>query len=328
MARAHVRMCMLDWVGRCVCTSFAGTYMNRCAVRSALTSFPHPYLSSHPVRTPIDRPTIPFLHTNSHQPSLTQDKNTALIFASRYGCDANVNKLLEKSPKLDVLPNNGGFTALMWACWNDNTNIIKTLVNAGADLNIQNQVLTLTEWGAWEGFRQLPPDCSHCMYVISPTALTVYTSLIDTHITLSPFINTYLIKFKVVVIIISFNYCTSLLKMLKSPLPLTHLPRRPSPSSLRRLSLFIPAPYMSSLAHPKTSPPAAHFHTTAHHIYHIISQKLVLFITPLTHLIQDPGAPGKTAVMMACSSANYDAVHEMVGAGTISYNLQDGVSHD
>ncbi len=62
---------------------------------------------------------------------------TALIWAATFGYDAIVDRLINAGAELNV-QDSGGHTALMWAAMSRRDAIVDRLINAGVDLHIKN----------------------------------------------------------------------------------------------------------------------------------------------------------------------------------------------
>ena len=82
---------------------------------------------------------------------------TALLWAARLGQRECVLTLLERGAELDV-QDNLGITALSYACWREHVDCVEALLTHGADTNIQsNNGLTALAWANAECVNALLP---------------------------------------------------------------------------------------------------------------------------------------------------------------------------
>lgn len=93
----------------------------------------------------LDRSTILLEMENQHG-------ETALQSAAMVNNHVAVSILLHYHANLDSGTSRNGITALMYAAARDHVEVLKLLINAGADMNIaDNEGLSASSWGAWNG---------------------------------------------------------------------------------------------------------------------------------------------------------------------------------
>ena len=87
---------------------------------------------------------------------VAMDHTQILIMASKDGNIEKIRELINKKCNLDVRDANNGHTALIWASKRGHLNIVKLLLEAGADVNeLTNIGMTALMWAKIFGHKEI-----------------------------------------------------------------------------------------------------------------------------------------------------------------------------
>ena len=105
-----------------------------------------------------DKVMVELLIKNGAKPDLPDiDDYTALIWAAKQGHTEVVKLLIEAGADLNLLAEKGTYTALVWAAFRGHAEVVKLLIIAGADPDIQDEkgAYTALIWAAFRGHTEV-----------------------------------------------------------------------------------------------------------------------------------------------------------------------------